>query len=914
MKTSRILPTLLAICCVAALVSEAHAWRSDLYDTDWTPPETRSSAPSFENDKLIQDFSYAGYRRSEVELPNVTGPIFNVVEDYGADPSGDTDTTTQIQDAIDAAAEAGGGVVYLPAGTYRVRPRGSAAASLRIRSSNIVLRGAGPENTFIFNDAWQMRGTDIIRVDSPGSGWPTVPGDSPEASITSDLLSPSVEIPLDDVDGFSPGDWIVLRADATYDFKAEHNMADLWGDQGVGAGVLFIRQILEIDESTNTLTIDVPTRYYLKTRDDARVHLAGPHIDEVGLEDFSIGNIEHPNHGSSSGWGLSDYNQEGTNAYDVHGSYALRLTRLRNSWVRNVHTYRPPQNTLNAHVLSNALRIGNSVAVTVKDSHFQRALYAGGGGNAYMARITNAQEILLQNTVVGYNRHGFVFSHMQTSGNVIHQGRAEYTGWRAISGSAGSSGSDHHMYLSQSNLVDNTQLREDYFAAYYRHTWGSNHGQTAVHSVYWNLEGLAYYSGANYIVNTQQARYGYAIGTRGAANGISTAGSSSWTDQAHRTEPVDHVEGEGQGDTLEPRSLFDDQLRLRLTGESPSGRVSAPQLTPAGGTYYEPRQVTLESQTPGAQIHYTLNGTSPTADSPVYDGPLYLTEDTNIRAIAFADGHTESQVVAGNFSFPDARCLTIGDTWVNTPISNQAASDGSTGEFEFEFEATPEDAEMNAVMGLSYGDARRYQDLAAIVRFSPEGVIDARNGGVYEASSALSYQPSTTYFFRFVVNPAERNYNVHARPDGGDEVLIAVGFSFRTEQSQTFRLNRFSAFAGVGENRICDLIVLSDVVPEPDPDGDGGTGDGGTGDGGTGDGGTGDGTGDGGTGDGGTTPGPDQDPGESMPDAGDAEFSDDANLPSQGCACSSSPGPGGGFLFLVGVFALFCVRSRRSKR
>ncbi len=93
----------------------------------------------------------------------------------------------------------------------------------------------------------------------------------------------------------------------------------------------------------------------------------------------------------------------------------------------------------------------------------------------------------------------------------------------------------------------------------------------------------------------------------------------------------------------------------------------------------------------------------------------------------------------------------------------------------------------------------------------------------------------------------------------------------------------------MGENRICDLVVPSDVVPEPDPDGDGGTGDGGS------------------------TPGPDQDPGESVPDAGASEFSDDANLPSQGCACSSSPGPGGGFLFLVGVFALFVIRAGRSK-
>ena len=91
-----------------SFVDEAQAWRSALYEEDWTPPETQESPPSFETDKLIQDFSYAGYRRSEVELPEVTDPIFDVVDDFGADPSGQSNSTDEIQDAIDAATAAGG--------------------------------------------------------------------------------------------------------------------------------------------------------------------------------------------------------------------------------------------------------------------------------------------------------------------------------------------------------------------------------------------------------------------------------------------------------------------------------------------------------------------------------------------------------------------------------------------------------------------------------------------------------------------------------------------------------------------------------------------------------------------------------------------------------------------------------------
>ncbi len=56
-----------------------------------------------------------------------------------------------------------------------------------------------------------------------------------------------------------------------------------------------------VDQFAHTLTIDIPTRYFLKTRDNARVYRVMPHIQEFGLEDLSIGALEHSN--SSSGRG-----------------------------------------------------------------------------------------------------------------------------------------------------------------------------------------------------------------------------------------------------------------------------------------------------------------------------------------------------------------------------------------------------------------------------------------------------------------------------------------------------------------------------------------------------------------------------------------------------------------------------------
>jgi hypothetical protein len=536
----------------------ASAWRSTLYPNNWTPPTTLS----FETAKMIQDFSYAGYRRGETALPNVAGPVFNVVTGYGADPTGATDSTVKIQNAINAAKAAGGGVVYMPAGTFRVQPQGDNSYALRIDSSGIVLRGAGPTQTFLFNNSYLMRNKQIIQVTGSTSSWKIVPSGSPVPTITSNLLTPTATIPVSSVAGFAVGNWVVLRANATDAFVAEHNMLDIWGGQGNALeGVMFLRQITAINTGSKTLTVDVPIRYYLKTRDSARVHLAVPHVTEVGLENFAIGNREHP---GTSGWAPDDFNDTTKSAYDVHGSKAIHLQRARNCWISNVKSYRPSVNTRNAHVLSNGIQLTQCRGVTMLNCDFQRCLYGGAGGNGYMYRLQASNECLIKDSAARFNRHGFVFSHMQCSGNVIHGGIAQVTKVQAAgNGTVGGEGNDHHMWLSQANLVDTVQLDRDYFAAVYRPFGASPHGQTAVHSVFWNLEGLAYQDNKTHIIRTAQARYGYAIGTRGAATGISVSGDS-------RANPVDHAEGAGAGSTLEPFSLYADQLSRRLGTSVPT--------------------------------------------------------------------------------------------------------------------------------------------------------------------------------------------------------------------------------------------------------------------------------------------------------------------------------------------------------
>ncbi len=88
--------------------------------------------------------------------PSAAGPTALTVHDaraYGTRGDDATDDTDAINAAIGAAAAAGGGIVYLPAGAYLVSPRphpqdGSYAPCLLMRRG-VLLRGAGKDATTV---------------------------------------------------------------------------------------------------------------------------------------------------------------------------------------------------------------------------------------------------------------------------------------------------------------------------------------------------------------------------------------------------------------------------------------------------------------------------------------------------------------------------------------------------------------------------------------------------------------------------------------------------------------------------------------------------------------------------------------------------------------------------------------------
>ncbi len=515
-------------------------WRSELYPENWNPGYMD------EKGRFLHDFSYAGYHQGEKEIPYITENIVDVTNPpYNADNTGASDVTALLQQALDDVGQSGGGVVYLPAGIYKVNP-GNSENALEIKYSNSVLRGAGTDSTHIFNDATYMRQKNIIRMAGESATWSNPYGTT--VKLSSDLLYPTQAIPVESTTGFKAGDEIILRSGETAAFIEEHKMTGHWTEWS--SRVMFKRTIDSINIQRKIIYIDSPTRYFMKMRDNARLYHARPHLTESGIENLSIGNRQS----DKTGWDEEDYTSQVNGAYDVHASHAIRLQNAQNCWVKNVNTYKPASNTEDIHVLSNCLLLDQCRGVAVDSCFFQKPQYEGGGGNGYMF-ILQSNDCLIKNSRANHSRHNYDFKFPYSNGNVIHNSIGENSKYS----------SDFHMYLSMANLFDVTTIDGDYLESTFR-PWGGSvlHGYSSTQSVFYNTTGINYHPARDYIIESRQFRYGYIIGTSGYAYRVKldpTGGTINGF--AYDTSPRDWAEGIGEGSGLIPQSLYLDQLTRR---------------------------------------------------------------------------------------------------------------------------------------------------------------------------------------------------------------------------------------------------------------------------------------------------------------------------------------------------------------
>ena len=78
--------------------------------------------------------------------------------------------------------------------------------------------------------------------------------------------------------------------------------------------------------------------------------------------------------------------------------------------------------------------------------------------------------------------------------------------------------------------------------------------------------------------------------------------------------------------------------------------VATPAFSPAGGQYTSAQTVTISTATSGSTIRYTVDGSTPTASSTLYTGPISVPSSRTVNAIGIKSGLTNSPVASATYT------------------------------------------------------------------------------------------------------------------------------------------------------------------------------------------------------------------------------------------------------------------------
>ena len=116
-----------------------------------------------------------------------------------------------------------------------------------------------------------------------------------------------------------------------------------------------------------------------------------------------------------------------------------------------------------------------------------------------------------------------------------------------------------------------------------------------------------------------------------------TSSDDGTVEEPENTDSTGENEGGNTGESSNSGSNNSDNSGSGSVTQS----VSAPTFS--GATQFtESTQVSMNGPA-GAEIRYTTNGSTPTAQSTLYSGPLTLTETTTVKAIAIKDGQSSAE-------------------------------------------------------------------------------------------------------------------------------------------------------------------------------------------------------------------------------------------------------------------------------
>ncbi len=463
----------------------------------------------------LPDFSYAGYDYSESDIPDVSDwAVFNVT-DYGAVPDDGGYDDNGIQAAIDAAEAAGGGVVLFPAGRFMVSPNEIVGENIFINGSNIVLKGvgAGDEGTEIFMDHMKVQnGRYMFEIG------PTDVSEQVLTTVVGDARRESYEIEVASASSLRVGQRVILRTDDVgfaESYFSPQQIDPAW------------TRLLETGFSLRELhTVESINGNTVRFREPLHISLVGSvgievrsynMINNVGIEDILF----------KGNW--DSYPEDFVHHKDDIHDYAwnaIRFDNVENGWIRNAEFRDWNQN----------IYVDGSAALT-----FENILLSGKQGHASIHTRRSYGVLIKDSEDAAGHHHGPGLGYWGCG--TVYLRYQMYPGQRM----------DSHSGSPYANLFDGVSN-------------GQFSGNGGPHESYPHHG--KYFVAWNFLLNGGPSDYDFWPSSRNS-NTFAMPYFVGLKGESVTMEPGTFGANELEGEDVEPLSLFEAQLSLRLATSTP---------------------------------------------------------------------------------------------------------------------------------------------------------------------------------------------------------------------------------------------------------------------------------------------------------------------------------------------------------
>lgn len=285
-----------------------------------------------------------------------------------------------------------------------------------------------------------------------------------------------------------------------------------------------------------------------------------------------------------------------------------------------------------------SITISNNVATIKNQNNF--SIKHNNSDTRFASYTSGQQDVYIYKKAysVSYNANGgtgtmtdsnspyFMNSTVTTKTNTFENGGQTFTGWNTKANGSGTSYAEGETF----SITENTTLYAQWASA----------TTVATPSIY--LDGGTYMGNQSTTISCVTA--GASIYYTLDGTDPSSTNGTLYSDEI----TIDH------SCTLKAIGIKGGLTNSPIVSATYTIKVNTPTFTPNGGNLYQTTSVTINCETEGASIYYTMGAdpADPTSSSTPYTGAISVSSATKIKAIAIKSGSTDSEVATATFTFP----------------------------------------------------------------------------------------------------------------------------------------------------------------------------------------------------------------------------------------------------------------------